>query len=398
MRVFHLAPGHAKALWAGHPWVHAAAIAREEASSSGSPSDVAEVMDPDGRRIGRGFVSEHSALRVRLFETDAPEADPDHLLEHRIERACALRRRLFPRAEHTNAYRLVHSEGDGVPGLVVDRYGDLLVAQFATASMHRRREGLTKALLAGSGATSLLARPGGYEREEGIRSEDVAFEVGGPVAPARWVREAGLDVEIEPRAGQKTGHYVDQRENRVLVGALAGGLEVLDLYAGTGLFSVQALKQGAATALAVDGSAAAVARARRHAERNQVAASFEGREGDVREVLTELKAAERRFGLVVVDPPNFFPRRGGEGRARRAYRDLNVQALTRVAAGGFLATFSCSARVDADALRDLVASAARECRRPVRVLRELTAGPDHPYLAAAPEGRYLTGLLVGLLT
>lgn len=406
MRVLHLGKGHAKALWAGHPWVHAAAVRRIDDPSPDSPPpphaplvprDVVEVRDAEGRRIGRGFLSEDSAIRVRLFEQHAPDADPDDLLDDRIHRACDLRRRLFPTPRETNAYRLVHSEGDGLPGLVVDRYDQVLVAQFATGAMHRRRERLAATLLEASGATSLVARAGGYEREEGIAVEDVAFVAGAECPAALWVREAGLDVEVEPQGGQKTGHYVDQRENRVLVGQVASGLTVLDLYAGTGLFSVQALRSGATSALAVDASAVGMERARRHAAKNGVAPGFEGRAADVRETLAELKGARRRFGLVVVDPPNFFPRRGGDGRAERAYRDLNVQALTRVAEGGLLATFSCSARLDAAGLRAVVVSAALECRRPVRILRELTAGPDHPFLAAAPEGRYLTGLLVSLL-
>lgn len=406
MRVLHVGKGHAKALWSGHPWVHAAAVRRIDDPSPEPPPhahaplvplDVVEVRDADGRRIGRGFLSEGSAIRVRLFEQHAPDADADDLLDARVHHACDLRRRLFPTPEDTNAYRLVHSEGDGLPGLVVDRYGDVLVAQFATGAMHRRRERLAATLLEASGATSLVARAGGYEREEGIAVDDVAFVAGAALPEALWVREAGLDVEVEPRGGQKTGHYVDQRENRVLVGQVASGLTVLDLYAGTGLFSVQALCAGATSALAVDASAVGIERARRHAAKNGVAQGFEGQATDVREALAELKGARRRFGLVVVDPPNFFPRRGGEGRAQRAYRDLNVQALTRVAEGGLLATFSCSARLDADGLRAVVASAALECRRPVRILRELTAGPDHPFLAAAPEGRYLTGLLVSLL-
>ncbi len=406
MRVLYVGKGHAKALWSGHPWVHAAAVRRIDDPSPDTlptpqaslvPDDVVEVRDADGRRIGRGFYSPDSAIRVRLFEQHTPDADPDELLDARIHRAVDLRGRLFPRPQETNAYRLVHSEGDGLPGLVVDRYGEVLVAQFATGAMHRRRERLAATLLEASGARSLVGRAGGYEREEGIAAEEVAFAAGAALSGALWVREGGLDVEVEPQGGQKTGHYVDQRENRALVGQMASGLTVLDLYAGTGLFSVQALRHGAASTLAVDASAAALERAGRHAAKNGVAGAFEGRVSDVRETLVELKGARRRFGLVVVDPPNFFPRRGGEGRAQRAYRDLNVQALTRVAEGGLLATFSCSARLDAEGLRAVVASAALECRRPVRVLRELTAGPDHPFLAAAPEGRYLTGLLVSLL-
>lgn len=397
MRNFVLYKGHVKAVAAGHPWIHAEGLREAEPTDEMADADVAEVRDSRGRRVGWGFVSDGSAIRVRLLGHGDGPVDVDTVLADRIRQACILRQRLFPRAEETNAYRLVHSEGDGLPGLVVDRYGDVLVAQFATASMHRRREELARRLLEGTGASSLVARAGGYEREEGIANEDVEFAAGTELPARVRVREAGLDVEIEPTRGQKTGHYVDQRENRVLVGQAAAGHTMLDLYAGTGLFSVQALRHGATSALAVDASASAIERAERHAKAGGVAAAFEARTQDAREALAALKVEDRRFGVVVVDPPNFFPRRGGDGRAERAYRDLNVQALTRVEDGGLLATFSCSARLDAQDLLSLVVSAARECRRTVRVLRELTAGPDHPYLAAAPEGRYLSGLLVALL-
>jgi 23S rRNA (cytosine1962-C5)-methyltransferase len=210
------------------------------------------------------------------------------------------------------------------------------------------------------------------------------------------VAEEGMAFEVEPRLGQKTGHYADQRENRRHVAELAAGAGVLDLYAGSGGFSVQALRHGARTALAVESSARAAAAARRTGTLNATGGRLEVQEADAREVLEGLKAAGRLFDVVVLDPPNFFPRHGGPGRALRAHRDLNVQALTRVGPGGILATFTCSAALPPAGFRELVLSAARECRRTLRVLRELAAGPDHPVLAAAPEGRYLTGLLAAV--
>jgi 23S rRNA (cytosine1962-C5)-methyltransferase len=309
-----------------------------------------------------------------------------------VAEAVRLRRRLFPDAGRTDAYRLVHAEGDGLPGLVVDRWGGVLVAQFATAAVHRRRSLLAEALLAESGARSLLARPGGYEAEEGIPPGEVEGSFGDPAPDALEVREEGMRLSVEPRAGQKTGHYADQRENRVRVAEVAAGGTVLDLYAGTGGFSVQALRHGASSAVAVESSARAADAAVRNAEHNGVRDRLEVSVADVRHALEDLRAARRTFDVVVADPPNFFPRRGPAGPAVKAYRELNVRALTRVGAGGFLATFCCSASLDARAFADLVRSAARECRRAVDVLRELTAGPDHP--VAVPEGRYLTGLLL----
>jgi 23S rRNA (cytosine1962-C5)-methyltransferase len=275
----------------------------------------------------------------------------------------------------------------------VDRYGDLLVAQFATRPMHARRENLAARLLQATGASGLVARAGGFEREEGIAPDAIDFRVGAPPAEPLWVREEGLWFLADPLRGQKTGHYADQRENRVRVGELATGADVLDLYAGTGGFSLQALHHGARGTVAVDASGHALETARINAERNGLDSGLSAVEGDVRAVLQGMKDRGEVYGVVVLDPPNLFPRRGGDGRARKAYRDLNVQAVVRTAPRGFLASFSCSARMAPPDLRELLVSAGRECRRPLRFLRFLEAGPDHPVLGAAREGRYLCGWL-----
>lgn len=388
MREFVVRGGSAKPLWAGHPWVYAANV--EEASAS-RDGDVGVVRDASGRTIGWGLVSDASAIRVRLLAPGEPAGDVEALLDERVRAACMLRARLFPRPDVTNVYRVVHAEGDGLPGLVVDRVGDVLVAQFATGPMHRRRERLADRLLAETGAVSLLTRSGGYEEEEGIPESERPFQAGGEIPERVRVVEEGMVFEVEPRLGQKTGHYADQRENRVRVAELCAGRSVLDLFAGTGGFSVQALLHGAASALAVEMSPRACRAARRTAELGNVALDVQ--EADVRRTLRDLKGEGHTFDVVVCDPPNFFPRRGGDGNAVKAYRDLNVQAMTRVAPGGVFATFVCSARMRPGEWHDLVRSSARECRRQLHVLRELAAGPDHPFLAAAGEGRYLTGLL-----
>jgi len=386
--------GHVKPLWAGHPWVHAEGVLRIHGEPDVGAEDVVLVVDGEGRPIGRGFFAPNSALRVRLLERGPSDASVASILFDRIDEAAAFRRRLFPHPSRTNAYRLVHAEADGLPGLIVDRFDDQLVAQFSTGAMHRRREALAARLLAATGARTLTARAGGFEVEEGIAPDDVSFRAGDEGRSPLWVREEGLWLEVDPLRGQKTGHFADQRENRVRVAELAVGRRILDLFAGTGAFSLQALRRGALQALAVDTSKRACETARRNAIRNGVSEGLEIRTEDMRAALAALREAQETYDLVVLDPPNFFPRRGGEGRARRAYRDLNVQALIRTRPGGILATFSCSARMGREELRATVASAALECRRPIRILRTLEAGPDHPVLGAATEGRYLSGLLV----
>lgn len=379
----------------GHPWLHADSVAEvREGGADGAPDDWVEVRDEQDRRIGFGLDSPASLLRVRLLSRAAERPDLDALLRERIREAAALRARLFPDPARTDAYRLVHAEGDGLPGLVVDRYGPLLVAQFATLPMHRRRERLAALLLELTGARSLLARAGGYEAEEGIAPSELAFAAGERAPERLEVREEGLVFEIAPGEGQKTGHYVDQRENRRLVGALCREARVLDLFAGTGGFALQALAQGACHVLAVDASERALAAAARHAALNGLPAALETQRGDVKQVLVALRDAERRFDVVVLDPPSLFPRRGPPGAALKGYRELNVRALTRVAPGGLLATFTCSGRLPREEFLEVLRAAARECRAEVSVLRELTAGPDHPWCPAAPEGRYLTGFVL----
>ncbi len=375
----------------GHPWVFADSVAAIEGDDA---SDVVRVIDPEGRVVGRGLYSPRSAIRVRLVERGDSGVDLEEVLRARIEAAVGLRERLFPDSEDTDAYRLVHSEGDGLPGLVVDRLGDVLVAQFATHPMHARRDELARLLRERTGAAAVIGRPAGFEREEGIVPDAQPYIVGANPSPPLWVHERGMALEVAPLAGQKTGHFADQRENRVIVGALSRGLRVLDLYCGTGGFAIQALRNGAAGALAVDSSGHALDTARRNAERNGCADRAVFERGDVTDVLRRLREDGLTFDCVVLDPPNLMPTKGSAAKAWKTYRELNVRAMTRVEPGGFLATFSCSPRMDADKLLDLAQSAGRDCRRFVRVVHQLHAGPDHPIAPGAPASRYLSGYVL----
>lgn len=386
--------GRTKPLWLGHPWVHADSVLEVRGEAGGAEPDWVRVSDDADKTIGYGLLSETSLLRVRLLARGGEPPDLDALLAARIAAAATLRRRLLPDPHVTDCCRLVHSEGDGLPGLVVDRFGPWLVAQFATAPMHRRRERLARLLLAAVGGRGLLARAGGHEAEEGIDPGQVAFTAGEPLPERVPVREAGLALVVQPQEGQKTGHYADQRENRALVGALCAGAEVLDLFAGTGGFALQALRHGATSALAVDGSARSLALAEEHARANGLEAGLTTQKAEVRTALADLKRAERYFDVVVLDPPSLFPRRGPAGAAVKGYRELNVQALLRVKPGGLLATFTCSGRLPREEFLEVLRAAAREGHVEVRVLRELCAGPDHPWVPAAPEGRYLTGFVL----
>jgi 23S rRNA (cytosine1962-C5)-methyltransferase len=392
MRRVTLAPARAKPLWWGHPWVRDDAIA----DAGEGDDDWVEVVDAAGGAVGRGWWSPRSRIRVRLVDRAREPRDEQEVIAERIDAAVSLRRSLFPDASRTDAYRLVHAEGDGLPGLVVDRYGPVLVAQFATRPLVRRREALARRLLEATGATSLLARAGGREDEEGIPPSEVAFAAGEPVPETVEVREEGVRLRLDLARGQKTGHYVDQRENRGFVAERAAGKTVLDLYAGTGGFSLRALLAGAASARAVDSSGPALETARANAALNGVDGRLETVEEDAEAHLSALARARSAFDVVVVDPPRFAATRAGLGKALAAYRRVNARGLARVAPGGTFATFSCSGLVTPEDFAEVVRSAARECRRTASVLRTLSAGPDHPVDLAAPEGRYLTGLLLAV--
>lgn len=392
MRTVTLKAGSSKPLWMGHPWVYADSIERVDEGED----DWVRVADSRGKVVGRGWWSPRSTIRVRIVDRGEEGPPEAHLLATRIAAAVALRGRLFLDPARTDAYRLVHAEGDGLPGLVVDRFGPVLVAQFATRPLLARRAAIAPLLLAASGARSLVSRPGGKEEEEGIAGDEVAFAAGEPAPERVEIVEEGLRLAVDLRRGQKTGHYVDQRENRRLVASAAAGARVLDLYAGTGGFGLRALLAGAAHATAVDSSGPALEGARENAARNGVLARYETVEVDAMEHLSTLARGKTEYDVVVVDPPRFAATRAGLARAIDAYRRLNVRALTRVAPGGLLATFSCSGLVEPEPFAEMLRAAGRECRRTLSVLRTLTAGPDHPVDLSAPEGRYLTGLLVSV--
>lgn len=393
MRIVTIKPGRAKAVWKGHPWVFADSVA--SITDGASDDDWVRVVDAEARVVGHGFLSPASSIRVRLLTRGDDAPDPAALLEARLSSAVALRRRLFPDPARTNAYRLIHSEGDGLPGLVVDRLGDaVLVAQFASLPMHARRAEIARMLLEETGCRTVLGRAGGYERAESIPEDAGPFLVGDPAPERVAIQEEGLKLEAAPLHGQKTGHYADQRESRLLVGQLAAGLDVLDLYTGTGGFALQCALHGARHVTAVDTSERSVEAARRNAKRNGLADRIEVERADVKVKLTLLRDARRTYELLIVDPPNFFPRGGSARNGLKAHRELNVRAMSRVAPAGLLATFVCSARLEPLAFLSMLRSAAGECRRSFRILRELGAGPDHPVAAGLPAGRYLTGFLL----
>lgn len=380
-----LKQGRARPLWFGHPWVYANAVARAEGQPE--PGDVVSLVDHDGRFIGRGFYNPRSQIPVRLC-TRADEAVDAAFFRRRVAQARAVRARLGLPSERTTVYRLINSEGDDLPGLVVDVYADTAVAQITTLGISAQRAAIYDALEAELGVTTIFEiAPASYAELEG-------FAAGSRVARGRSratvdVVEEGIALEIEPLSGQKTGMFIDQRETRARVGALARGARVLDLYSYAGGFSLAAARGGAAAVTAVDSSARAVSRTLAHAQKNGV--TIDAVEADAFRFLET--ATPRSFDLLVVDPPKFARARKDLDAARKGYERLNAVALQAAAPGAILVTCSCSQNVDAETFERIVAAGAKQAGREVRIFERRGPAADHLLPPGFTEGQYLKVLL-----
>jgi len=380
-----LRQGRARPLWFGHPWVYANAVERVDGDAAAG--DVVSLHDHDGRFIGRGFWNPRSQIPLRLC-TRADEAVDAAFLRGRIARARALRAKLGLPSDRTNAYRLVNSEGDDLPGLVVDVYGDAAVVQVTTLGIANLRAEIFDALEAELGARTLFEiAPAAYAELEGFAAGSRVARGASHATVA--VVEDGLRFEIEPLSGQKTGMFIDQRETRQRVGPLARGARMLDCHAYAGGFALQAARGGAAAVTAVDSSPRAVARIEAHAAANHLA--VEAVEADAFRYLET--ATPRSFDLVVIDPPKFARARKDLEAARKGYERLNALALQAAAPGAILVTCSCSQNVDLDTFERIVAAGAKQAGREVRVFERRGPAADHLLPPAFTEGQYLKVLL-----
>jgi len=379
--------GRAKPAWFGHPWIWAQAVKRVEGDAA--PGDVVDVCDHDGRFIARGFYNAQSQIACRLASWRPDEPLDDRWLRGRLASALAVRRRLGLPNERTTAYRLVNSEGDGLPGLVVDAYGEVLAVQFTTLGMKLRQADVGRAL------GDLLSPRGIMEVTSGAFAQAEGFAAAGGVLFGQVddhvaCTEDGLRFDVDLWDGQKTGLYLDQRDSRVLFGSLARGARVLDLYCYVGGFALQAVRGGAASVTAVDTSSRALARARAHAELN--GAHFETVEADAFRFLTA--AAPRSFDLAVIDPPKFARSRKDLQAALKGYRRLNALTFSACADGALILSCCCSQLVSPSDFERAIAGAAKDGGRRVRVLRSLSQPADHPVPPAFGEGSYLKVLLL----
>ena len=388
MKTIRLRDGKERSLQRRHPWVFEGSIARGSADAG----ETVRVESHAGEFLAWGAYSPSSMFRVRAWSFDESERIDAAFFERRLRRAIALRARLCIASD---GQRLVHGEADGLPGLIVDRYGDTLSAQFLSAGAERWRAVIADALLATTGLVRL------YERSDAsVRArEGLDIRVGwlrGEGATELLITEHGWTLAVDVATGHKTGYYLDQRENRRRFAELVrqlGYRSVFNGYSYTGGFSVAALAGGATQVLSVDSSGPALALARDNIVRNGFElAGCEFADADVNATLRQALAEGRSFDAIVLDPPKFAPTAAHAERAARAYKDINRLALQLLAPGGLLLTFSCSGGVNADLFHKIVAGAGLDAGVNAAILQRLEASSDHPTMVEFPEGEYLKGL------
>ncbi|HVE48147.1 MAG TPA: class I SAM-dependent rRNA methyltransferase [Casimicrobiaceae bacterium] len=385
-----LKPGRDKSLRRRHPWIFSGAIASVRGALE-SGATVA-IESAEGESLAIAAWSPHSQIRARVWSFE-PVAVDAAFIRDRVQRAVAARERWFD-AQHSGG-RLVYAESDGLPGVIVDRYGDVVVLQLSSAGADKWRDAIVDALSEMTGANTIVERSDAEVRSlEGLapRCEVLRGRVDGPV---EFV-EAGIEYGVDVIGGQKTGFYLDQRDNRRIVGSLAEGRDVLNVFCYTGGFSLAALAGGATRVVSMDSSQDALALARANLARN---ASLDRSratwlEGDAFAELRKLRNVGEAFDIIVLDPPKFAPTAQHAERAARAYKDINLSAFRLLRPGGILATFSCSGGVTAELFQKIIAGAALDAQVDSVILAKLSASADHPVALAFPEGEYLKGLLL----
>jgi 23S rRNA (cytosine1962-C5)-methyltransferase len=383
--ILHLRSGKDRPLRFGHPWIFSGALADLDPSlPSGS---IVRVASSDGEILGSGYVNPNCSIVVRMLVWGEETVDAD-LLRRRVAFAAALRRRVVP--SDSTAYRLINGEGDGLPGILADVFGDVVVIQSLTAGADACKADVIEAIEVQLSPRAVIERSEGSVRTaEGLAPASRAWR--GTVPQHCEALENGLRFRITPGGGQKTGYFCDQRPNRALVRDLASGRRVLDAFSYTGGFAVHAGAGGAADVLAVDSSPAALSLAEENWSANEVGSAWRALRADVSRFLRD---CEDRFDLIVLDPPALVRQRKDVNRGARAYKDINLWALRRAAPGAYVLTFTCSQHVSADLFAKIVLGAAADARRRTQLLQHLGPGPDHPIALAHPEGEYLHGLLL----
>jgi 23S rRNA (cytosine1962-C5)-methyltransferase len=386
-----LKPGREKSVLRRHPWIFSGAVERLDEPSVASGSTI-DLLAFNGQFLARAAYSPISQIRARVW-TFADEPIDADFFRKRI-RWAIVKRQMLNVTRDTNAYRLIHAESDGIPGLIVDCYDDVLVLQSLTAGSEFWKETFADILVEETGLKNIYERSDADVRElEGL--SPCTGSLRGEIYDLRLtIYEHGLKFLVDIQRGHKTGFYLDQRDNRHRVGELAQGRDVLNCFCYTGGFTVHALAGGAKSVVSVDSSADALAMGQENVLLNhQLAEGAEWVDADVFHYLRKLRDQNRSFDMIILDPPKFAPTAAQAEKAARGYKDINLLAFKLLRVGGILVTFSCSGGVDADLFQKIVASAALDAGVEAAIIEHLTQGVDHPVSLHFPESMYLKGLV-----
>jgi 23S rRNA (cytosine1962-C5)-methyltransferase len=385
-----LKKGRERSLLRQHPWIFSGAVKRMEgASQFGGTVDV---LSHDGSFLGRGAYSPSSQIRVRIWTFDEKEAVDSGYFQKRVQASIDLREALqIP--EQTEAYRLVSAEADGLPGLIVDRYGEFLVCQFLSAGAEQWKNTIVDHLKALTGVKNIYERSDVDVRQKEGLNHAKGLMAGEAPPSLVEVNEKNVKFFVDIKNGHKTGFYLDQRDNRHLVRSHARGKDVLNCFAYTGGFGLAALKGGARHVTNVEDSTGLVELIDKNLELNQIEKdSFANVKADVFKLLRQYVKEGRLFDIIVLDPPKFAESQAHLARACRGYKDINLLALKLLRPGGLLFTFSCSGLMKMDLFQKIVADAAIDSGRDMQVMQWLGQSADHPVKLSIPESMYLKGL------
>ena len=397
-----LQTGKSGSLRRRHPWIFAGSVATLKGRARSG--DTVIVEDEHGTPMGRAAWSPESKIRARMWTFDPDEIIDHAFFKRRVAQAVARRlgwsvlrgNQIEPAGE-----RLLHGEADGLPGVIADRYGDTVVLQLTSAGADAWRDAIVAGIVQATQCKQIYERSDSDVRKlEGLEPVTGWVEAKGlhetPLQTFPQIDEHGVNFGVDVAGGHKTGFYLDQRDNRLLLRSLAKGRRVLNCFCYTGGFSLQALAGGAASVISIDSSGPALAQAKANLALNPHldASRAEWRDADVFQALRDYHKAGEMFDLIVLDPPKFAPSAAHANQAARAYKDINLFGFKLLAPGGLLMTYSCSGGIGVELFQKIVAGAASDAGRDARILKRLMASSDHPVGLTAPEGEYLKGLLI----
>lgn len=392
MPAVHLKPGREKSVLRFHPWIFSGAILRSDQGIE--PGETVDILDSRGEIIARGAYSPDSQIRIRIWTWDLSEHIDADFIKNRLKSALAFRER-FLDLNLVSTYRIVYGEADGLPGFVVDCYDNILVVQCTTCGAERWRHIFFDVLMQLTGATVLVERSDVDVRElEGLPKR-TGVVLGNISSELQLIKENNLTFGVDVLAGQKTGFYLDQRDNRAWVRNFAKDKDVLDCFSYTGGFTISLLAGGAKSIVAVDSSGDNLEIAKHNCTINQLPLDrVEWVMDDVFKYLRYLRDKDKKFDLIVLDPPKFAPTAKHVSKAARGYKDINLLGFKLLNPGGLLCTFSCSGGIGQELFQKIVAGAALDAGVSARILKRFSQAIDHPVLLDFPEGEYLKGLLL----